>query len=151
MTDAFRRYCIHYMIWILLNLFYPTKDMIWTVAGHLSRGTCDPVSIIFVFPWTYRYSNCCWTLELLWAFICLLGCSFKGFHSEFCNNKGFFFFFFFFFGVTFWYRLTFDNGVFHLIFFELPKLSYKKVNIFFALIFILFKSISRQCLVCLKG
>ena len=101
------------MIWILLNLFYPTKDMILTVAGHLSRGMCDPVSIIFVFQWTYCYGDCSWKLKLLWTFICLLGCSFNHGHPKFYNNRRFLLF-----EATFWYQLSFDGTqlFFHFLF-----------------------------------
>ena len=128
------------MIWILLNLFYPTKDMILTVAGHLSRGTCDPVSIIFVFQWTYWYGDCCWKLKLLWTFICLLGCSFNHGHPKFYNNRRFLLF-----EATFWYQLTFDGTqlFFHFFFFFFFFFVYQKKNVFFYFA----QPISRQYLI----
>ena len=127
------------MIWILLNLFYPTKDMILTVAGHLSRGTCDPVSIIFVFQWTYWYGDCCWKLKLLWTFICLLGCSFNHGHPKFYNNRRFLLF-----EATFWYQLTFDGTqlFFHFFFFCF-FFEYQKKNVYFYFA----QPISRQYLI----
>ena len=127
------------MIWILLNLFYPTKDMILTVAGHLSRGTCDPVSIIFVFQWTYWYGDCCWKLKLLWTFICLLGYSFNHGHPKFYNNRRFLLF-----EATFWYQLTFDGTqlFFHFFFFCF-FFEYQKKNVYFYFA----QPISRQYLI----